>query len=149
MFAHAVLRLSNTSWKDIFDEFINGTGPAHSLFMNLDESEVGPFKSFLSEKSIYGRALRDSYIEGKPKSSVTIWYDKINPVTAGLDMWEQMIGRANLSWYDLGDRFMYIIQDTKSNESLFYRLTKRNRTRHESGFGFGTTKQTYIWTERK
>ena len=45
-----------------------------------------------------------------------------NPLTAGLDMWEQMIGEANISWYDLGNKVLFMMVDSKSNISLFYHL---------------------------
>ena len=37
-------------------------------------------------------------------------------------MWEQMIGEANISWYDLGNKVLFMMVDSKSNISLFYHL---------------------------
>ena len=73
-----------------------------------------------------------------------------NPLTAGLDMWEQMIGEANISWYDLGNKVLFMMVDSKSNISLFYHLPFiNNKEGGESGFGYGNTYQTYMWTESK
>ena len=86
----------------------------------------------------------------KSKNLVVVTSLYANPLTAGLDMWEQTIGEANISWYDLGNKVLFMMVDSKSNISLFYHLPFiNNKERGESGFGYGNTYQTYMWTESK
>ena len=71
-----------------------------------------------------------------------------NPLSAGFDVWEQFIGEASISWYDLGDRVLYLLIDSKSNSSLFLHIPN-NKERGEPGFGYGNTYQAYMWTETR
>ncbi|HMN04423.1 MAG TPA: hypothetical protein PKD45_01750, partial [Flavobacteriales bacterium] len=72
-------------------------------------------------------------------------YREINPLTGGFDMWEQMLGRANVSWYKLGDdQVLFMMNDSKSMTSATYRQDPSyERSMRKAG---GNTYQTYIWT---
>ncbi len=77
-------------------------------------------------------------------------YLQANPITSNFDMYEQMWGRSNVSWYKLGDETLFLMTDSKSQESLFYRLPVNNFERTEGKVNsFGNTYQTYIWTEKQ
>ena len=89
------------------------------------------------------------------KNLIKVTTSDANPISAGTDMWEQMIGEANISWYDLRDRTLFMLTDSKSNTSLLYHLPVQNRERGEATSifnpcpGHGNTYQTYIWTLSK
>ena len=144
-------RNSSVSWKDITTEFINEEGPKKSLFSDFSESKKGVFSSLSKFNSVYGLAARSDVLKSnKIKNSVKVTTLYANPLTAGFDVWEQMIGEANISWYDLGNKVLFMMIDSKSNTSLFYHLPFiKNKERGESGFGYGNTYQTYMWTESK
>ena len=144
-------RNNSISWKDITKEFVKEEGPKKSLFSDFSESKEGVFSSLSKFNSVYGLAARSDVLKSnKSKNSVVVTSLYANPLTAGLDMWEQMIGEANISWYDLGNKVLFMMVDSKSNISLFYHLPFiNNKERGESGFGYGNTYQTYMWTESK
>ena len=143
-------RKSTTSWQDITIEFIYEVGPTYSLFVDLTNKNEGPFSSFTKYNSTYSSLARSDILKGnsKNKNMVPIYTSNANPLTARADMWEQMIGEANISWYDLGDRVLYLLIDSKSNSSLFLHIPN-NRERGEPGFGYGNTYQAYMWIETK
>ena len=144
-------RNNSISWKDITKEFVKEEGPKKSLFSDFSESKKGVFSSLSKFNSVYGLAARSDVLKSnKSKNLVVVTSLYANPLTAGLDMWEQTIGEANISWYDLGNKVLFMMVDSKSNISLFYHLPFiHNKERGESGFGYGNTYQTYMWTESK
>lgn len=144
-------RKSSVSWKDITMEFLDEEGPKNSLFSDFSESKEGVFSSLSKFNSVYGLAARSDVLKSnKQKNTVKVTTLYANPLTAGFDMWEQMIGEANISWYDLGNKVLFMMMDSKSNTSLFYHLPIfKNKERGKSGFGYGNTYQTYMWTESK
>ena len=150
-----VHRSSLTNWFDLTKEFLSESGPRNSLFSDLNgEGNRELFHSLRETFSSYGSYIRALYLlqssEGQPKGRGKTGYYNTNPLTAGVDMWEQFLGRVNVTWYDLGEDVMFMIFDSKSNKSLFYRTDSiLNRERGETGRGFGTTRQTYIWVESK
>jgi len=116
-------RNNSISWKDITKEFVKEEGPKKSLFSDFSESKEGVFSSLSKFNSVYGLAARSDVLKSnKSKNSVVVTSLYANPLTAGLDMWEQMIGEANISWYDLGNKVLFMMVDSKSNISLFYHL---------------------------
>jgi len=89
-------------------------------------------------------------IINKSKNTMTITTLCANPLSAGFDPWEQMIGEANISWYNLGNDVLFMLVDSKSNTSLYYHIPFiNNKKRGQDGFGHGNTYQTYIWLETK
>jgi hypothetical protein len=78
------------------------------------------------------------------KGEINTDYFDSNPFVAR-DMWEQMWGRTNLSWYKLGDKTLFLMTDSKSMTSFAYRLLP---SWERSTFKLhGNTYQTYLWTE--
>ena len=149
-------RSNSTSWFQITHEFISEYGPTKSLFSDFTGSGEGPFKSLESSSSTYlGKAIDDIMENNAEKNLIKVTTSDANPISAGTDMWEQMIGEANISWYDLGDRTLFMLTDSKSNTSLLYHLPVQNRERGEATSifnpcpGHGNTYQTYIWTLSK
>lgn len=55
------------------------------------------------------------------KGMFSMTYLNANPLAAN-DMWEQMWGRSNVSWYKLGDKTLFMMNDSKSMTSFAYRL---------------------------
>ena len=145
-------RTNDTTISQLTSEFLNETGPEKSMFTDFNNSSKGPFESLRSFKSVYTSEARHLSLINKyeKKGYKSINTFLANPMTAGLDMWEQFIGEAGISWYDMGDSMLYILTDAKSNSSLLYHTHFfPNRTRNKSGRGWGNTYQTYIWTESK
>ena len=139
-------REKDTSWLTLFSEFDLGYGPEKSLLSDFDDSTEGFFGSMNKVSSIYASKARDKVLtENLLKNNVTFNYFEVNPLTAGLDGWEQFLGRVNLSYYKLGDKVLFLMHDSKSFTSLSYRL---GSSWDRSTFRLdGTTYQTYIWTE--
>lgn len=76
---------------------------------------------------------------------------------SGHDMYEQMVGRASVSWYKVGSDMMFMLLDSKNNESLYLHLPVRNTGVNDKnnnpslinhGFNrqYRTTNQIYMWT---
>lgn len=139
-------RDNNTSWGTLFSEWDQGTGAEKSMFADFDNSSTGVFGSFDNAFSTYaGKARLAVLNDGESKGRVNFDYGDINPLTAGSDGWEQFIGRANLSYYKLGDKVLYMMNDSKSMKSFMYRMSP---SWDRSDFRLnGNTHQTYIWTE--
>lgn len=134
---------------DLFKEFFFSKGPENSLFSDFNYSKEGPFSSLEQFNSTYSSGARDEYTKSNaPRGKKSINTFIANPFSAGIDLWEQFIGEANISWYDLGDRVLFLLLDNKSNSSFLYHMSPfENHPRGAKGGGWGTTNQTYIWTE--
>jgi hypothetical protein len=153
-------RGTNVGWGDITSEYTSGTGPEKSLFLEANTSfeNCGATGSCLdTHSSIWslsnynsgiGYELRKATLAGQ--GSIWIDWGLTDVVTTG-DMWSQMIGS---SWgtsykFDTG-LIMYMVQDTKNKNSLFYHLLgKEGNIPREAGkiTPYGNTFQTYIWFE--
>ncbi|WP_454047298.1 DUF6443 domain-containing protein [Chryseobacterium sp. Marseille-Q8038] len=133
----------------ITTEFLSGNGPTYSMFSDFNNSNYGPFASLDKMSSAYSSLARKDVLNSKnSRGRVKMNYGGANPIAAGLDGWEQMWGRSNISWYKLGNTTLFLMTDSKSDESLYYRVANS----HERGEGYGSyphgnTYQTYIWTE--
>lgn len=139
-------RHKDIGWKDIFDEWDFGVGPEKSILTDFNNMNQGPFESLNSESSSYASlARKDVLSSGKQKDIVRMDYNNANPAAAE-DMWEQMWGRTNISWYKLGDdKVLFMMTDTKSFTSWSYRMFPSwDRSTFKPN---GTTYQTYLWTE--
>ncbi|MEI3790542.1 MULTISPECIES: RHS repeat domain-containing protein [unclassified Chryseobacterium] len=141
-------RGKDVGWGTITAEYFGGSGPARSLFSDFND---GPFASLDKSSSPYSSLARQGVLNSKnSKGVVKMDYLQANPITANFDFYEQMWGRSNISWYKLGDETLFLMTDSKSQESLFYRLPVNNFERTEGRVNsFGNTYQTYIWTESK
>jgi RHS repeat-associated protein len=142
-------RDSKVDWATITREFLMQQGTTYSLFSDFSgNSQSGPFKSLHSSNSSYSGPLRKSSLhyrnKGLKKGKVEVNYAIYNPITSK-DMWEQMWGRPTLSWYELGDKTLFLMTDSKSFTSLSYRLGDDwERKPHTL---MGNSYQTYIWVE--
>ncbi|MBS1759018.1 MAG: hypothetical protein JST23_02755, partial [Bacteroidetes bacterium] len=140
-----VHRDKDISWSTIFNEFKNGSGPTKSMISDFDDSNESAFGSLDNAFSTYSGKARRSLLESSSSFGLEKFsYAEANPLFAK-DMWEQMWGRTNISWYKLGDKVLYLMADSKSWESLSYRAgTSWERSEKME---YGNTYQTYIWTE--
>jgi hypothetical protein len=140
-------RKKSTSWWTLSKEFDKGVGPTKSLIADFEDSTLGIFGSMDKKNSTYASKARTAVLsEGLNKGRVSYDYEEVNPMTAGFDMWEQFLGRANISYYKLGDdKVLFMINDSKSMTSLAYRLLPSwERSVYHLN---GNTYQTYMWTE--
>lgn len=143
-------RQSSVLFEQLLIEFQYEIGPSHSLFSDFDNDNNNPMiNSFRRPSSTYTSKARSDYLRsGEIKNQLVINTFAANPITAGIDITEQFIGEANISWYDLGNKVLFLLMDSKSNRSLFYRLPFiNNRNRGENGLGYGNTYQAYMWIE--
>ncbi len=132
----------------LFGEFETDSGPEKSMFASFNGETSGPFESLRGTFSTYGdKARRQMLGSEKPKDKTSFDYSEANPFSAGSDMWEQMLGRTGLSWYKLGDNVLYLMHDSKSQQSLYYHLPGVGEPSRDQTWGEGNTYQTYIWTE--
>jgi len=139
-------RDKNTSWLGLTLEWDFGKGSTNSLISDFDGSDDGFFGSMGKPLSSFmNKARRELVNSSDPKGSTEFSYSEINPLTAGFDMWEQMLGRTNVSWYKLGDdQVLFMMNDSKSMTSATYRQDPSyERSVRKAG---GNTRQTYIWT---
>ncbi|WP_228408074.1 DUF6443 domain-containing protein [Chryseobacterium sp. CBTAP 102] len=142
-------RGKDIGWGTITIEYFGGSGPARSLFSDFNDSNDGPFASLDKASSPYSSLARQASLNSQdPKGFVEMTYLQANPIRANFDGYEQMWGRSTVSWYKLGDETLFLMLDSKSQESLFYRLPVNNFERTEGKVNsFGNTYQTYMWTE--
>lgn len=144
-------RSKDTGWGTLFNEWDGGYGPTNSMYSDFDNTTQGVFGSFDSPFSVFASKARAAVLSGgKSKGPVKYDYGEINPVSAGLDGWQQFLGRANMSYYKLGDKVLFMVNDSKTMSSFYYRMWPFDN--YERGNTFwgksgSTTRQTYIWTE--
>ncbi|MBX2949206.1 MAG: RHS repeat-associated core domain-containing protein [Crocinitomicaceae bacterium] len=144
-------RSKDTGWGILFDEWDLGFGPQKSIYSDFNNTTQGVFGSFDNPLSVFSSKARAAVLsEGKNKGTVDYNYSDINPATAGTDGWQQFLGRANMSYYKLGDKVLFMVNDSKTMTSFAYRMWPFGN--HERGNTFwgnsgATTHQTYIWTE--
>jgi RHS repeat-associated protein len=138
-------RKKDIGWGQITEEFLGFYGPTKSLIADFDDSNVGAFGSLDRYESAYSGAARTDVLGSTQlKDEVKLTYREANPMVA-MDMWEQMWGRSNISWYKLGEKTLFFMADSKSATSLLLRLPV---SWERQSFGMlGNTYQTYIWTE--
>jgi RHS repeat-associated protein len=139
-------RDKSTSWKKLFSEWSLGLGTKNSLLSDFDDTQIGFFGSMDEITSTYASKGREEVMtSGDSKGQVSFDYTEVNPFTASTDGWEQFLGRANLSYYKLGDKVLFMVNDSKSLTSLSYRILGDHERNIFSVAG--NTYQTYIWTE--
>ena len=139
----------NVSWTSVTLEFLFGTGYEKRLFSDFGGSgDGGAIKSLRSTYSSYGGKVRADIVQNSHlnKHMVSMNYLEANPFYAR-NMWEQMWGRTNISWYRLGDKVLFLMTDTKSFTSLSLRIGGSWERLGPLPIPMGTTSQTYIWTE--
>jgi hypothetical protein len=79
------------------------------LFSDFGGSgDGGAIKSLRSTYSSYGGKVRADIVQNSHlnKHMVSMNYLEANPFYAR-NMWEQMWGRTNISWYRLGDKVLF------------------------------------------
>jgi len=102
-------REKGTDWSLIYEEFLNGTGPEKSLITNLGMlAQIMKSPQFKDATNAYMQA-------GAPnKMSYNASFGITGALEAGKNMTAQMIGKANYSFYNVGDYLVITIMDSKS-----------------------------------
>jgi RHS repeat-associated protein len=141
-------REKGTSWNDIYDEFMKGTGPENSLITNAGMTQE------LIKSPIFADAFEEYVDRGAPdKASFNPSFNYLTgPWKAGDNMIAQMIGKASFSFYNLEDQLVITAMDSKSKIS--YSLNPLIKILPESWINDdrkpnrqipqGTTRQTYL-----
>ena len=67
----------------------------------------------------------------------------------GVFNWRGMIGSAGVSYYVVGDKVIFIVNDQKTRESFYYHLPWIDNVTRTPGqvTPEGNTYQTYLWIE--
>jgi RHS repeat-associated protein len=150
-------RNNSTNWSSIFSEWKEGTGPQNSLIFGRNSS----INKSIRTSNLFG-AARNNYLEkqafdseGKiSKGSELVSFANYLPAlyaaaVSGKNMAMQMLGTANVSFYNIGNyQRLVLITDSKSVESF-------NRLGTIGGYGFSDfignpardTRQTYMWID--
>ena len=130
------------NWLGIYFEYKKGFGPEKSLFyqdhkMNIDIINSPNFRT----------AVERYKASGKEKFSTEPFFD---PLTPGDNMTAQMLGKASYNFYQIGDKTVIVIIDSKSitSESLnpFNKDESRNVPRIKGkATPESNTHQTYLF----
>lgn len=108
-----VQRNGKTNYNDIFQEFKTGEGPEKSIiFGEKHQMNEGIIDSYQFYRAA-GKMLRSK----SSKKMVKGTFGPAGAMRAGLNMQEQMMGKANISMYELGDKILFVTLDSKSATS--------------------------------
>ena len=131
---------------DLFDEFVNGTGPEFSVLLgNHPYTEAVKDESFVKQRQsiIRSRGKNGKYTNaGRPQ---------FYPWEASIDSPMQFIGTYRYDGYSSkDDRYINnVVTDSKSVTSFGYHIPFLNNHRRSQNREFGTTYQFYIWRSKK
>lgn len=141
-------REGGINWNTIYEEFLSGTGPKNSLI-----TTPGMLQDIMKSPQ-FGEAFK-AYLEaGTPeKMSYNPSFGILGTIKAGDNMTAQMIGKASYSFYNLGDKLIITVMDSKSVMS--YSLNpivkilpeswiNNERSSSSQPVPQGTTNQTYL-----
>ena len=146
-------REASVKWFNIFEEFKNGTGPEKSLITGSDNTMVQD----IMKSPQFAYAAKAFLENGTDKNLRFAGEFGISGIgEAGGNMTAQMIGKANISFYPVGDQLTIMAVDTKSFSSwslnpivkFISNWSDYYDTSRQSGkiIPESTTFQTYIWT---
>ncbi len=135
-----VSRDKKVDWKTITAEFLSGTGPERSVF----EGDH-PANEAIQEHYLYEGAV--SRHEKTGENPVIVNWGPLDVFrTRGTNMQAQMMGSYGVSFYQLGDRTLSVINDSKSRTSLFLHLPVENVDRSAGTDNrLKTTQQVYMF----
>jgi hypothetical protein len=145
--ANYTQRGTGISWYTIYEELLTGNGPENSLITN-----PGMLQDIMKSPQ-FGEAVR-AYLDANApeKMGYKPSFGIPGAVKAGNNMTAQMIGKANYSFYNVGDNLVITIMDSKSVMSYsFNPLVKmlpedwvNNERKDGEVIPESTTRQTYI-----
>lgn len=136
-----IQRDASTDYSNITKEFLNGTGPEHSLILGGEH----PMNEDLSKHYLFQAKAKKFMASGSSKKGYTTGFnifDAMASSASGSDMQTQMMGNYNLSFYRLGDKALVLGLDSKNRESLWYHLPVTNYSRSEGLFNGPLKRQT-------
>ncbi|MDB4325257.1 RHS repeat-associated core domain-containing protein [Flavobacteriaceae bacterium] len=143
-------RNGKTNYNDIFKEFKEGTGPEKSVMYGKDhQMNEGIIDSYQ-----FYRASEKMIDSGESKMKVKGTFGVFGAIRSGANMQEQMMGKANISMYELGDKILFLVLDSKSKTSWslnpFAKGEDNNISRDPNKTTpEGNTFQTYIFSLTK
>jgi hypothetical protein len=140
------LRDNNINYKELLSEFLHGTGPERSLFLDghpMVESLKTSWILTLARIRFLSTNSRSKYFDNVP-------FGLAGAAFSGTNMVGQFIGGARVTIVDLGRGVYYQVDDTKDRNSLYYHSTNVNPIRRKGEIILeSTTYQRYIWIEKK
>lgn len=108
-----VQRNGKTSFWAIFNEFLKGTGPEKSIMYGkghqMNEGIIDSYQFF--------RAAEKFLSSDKNKMLVKGTFGIFGAIRSGTNGVEQMLGKANISMYKLGNNVVFLVTDAKSRSS--------------------------------
>ena len=146
-------RDSQVKWSTIFNEFKNGTGPEKSLISGSQTTMIqgimkSPQFAYAAKAFLANGGNKNFFFEGV--------FGPSGAYEAGSNMTAQMIGKANFSFYPVGNQLTIMAVDSKSASSWSFNpfvkavstFSDYFDTSREAGkiIPESTTHQTYIWT---
>jgi len=141
-------RSSDVRYTTIANEFFSGTGPNKSLIEGADHR----MNQDIMRSPQFAKAASEFMKNGTDKNYMFKGeFGVLGALKADNNMTAQMIGKANISFYPVGDQLVIMVVDSKSKTSWsvnpFAKGEQNNITRGEFGTGGtqSTTHQTYIW----
>ena len=136
------------NWNTIYDEFLSGTGPDNSLI-----STPGMLQDIMQSPQ-FADAFQTYLDAGAPeKMGFNPSFGISGIVAAGDNMTAQMIGKSSYSFYNVGDKLVITIMDSKSVMSYslnpFVKILPESwvneyRSSSSEPVPQGTTRQTYL-----
>jgi hypothetical protein len=143
-------RNAETNWKTIYDEWKTGTGPENSLIYGKDHQMNDDM--FFSYQ--VNRATEDFNASGgKGKIYFPGSFGLFGYMRSSTNMTEQMVGKAGVSIYSVGDKAVIMIVDSKSISSWTWKWWDGDDANIPRVNGVGgpksTTNQTYLFIVTK
>jgi hypothetical protein len=141
------IRSDTVGYKDLLSEFMEGTGPERSLFL-----EGHHMVEILKTSWILTIARTKYILENKNKLDYfDVPFGVVGAAvsTANLNMVEQFIGGARVTIISFSTGVYYQVDDTKNKSSLYLHMDVPNPDRSD-GYIIpqSTTYQRYIWFEK-
>lgn len=141
------VRSASTNYMDIFNEFMNGTGPENSLFVGSEH----PMIKQIMESGQFAKAFqmyRRHGVDNKFYFPGQFGFEGLS--NSGLNMTSQMIGKTGFSFYPVGDKVVVMGADSKSISSWTLKWWDGDEANIPRTEGIvpapqSTTHQTYLW----
>jgi len=145
-------RSSQTNFENIYNEFLTGTGPENSLISGRGNHMVQD----IMKSPQFAKAAKGFMENGTDnKFFFAGEFGPSGAVDAGKNMTAQMIGKANFSFYPVGNQLVIMAVDSKSKSSWSLNPVVKAVSMFSNYFDTpreqgkvipeSTTNQTYIW----
>ena len=131
---------------DLFDEFVNGTGPEFSVMLDCH-----PYTEAVKNDDFAKKSQNIVRARGENGKYTNVARAEFFPWQAGFTNPMQFIGTYRYDGFSSkdGNYINNVVTDSKSITSLGYHIPFLNNHRRSQNKAFGTTYQFYIWRSKK